>query len=124
MSIELATAITILTTTYKTVKALSEKADNIELKNHILNMNEQIQDFREAAIELREENTRLKEEIKRLTAVSEKKLVYKDGVYYDEFEAAFCPNCYDKKKELIRMSTGYPLNNLLICKNCKYEVTK
>ena len=125
MPVELLTAINILMTTYKKVKELTEKADNIELKNHILEMNEQLLDMRELAIGLREENINLKNEINKLTAISERKMTLRDGGYYDEKgEGPYCPDCYNNNKVLVTLSTGYPMDNLLVCNKCRRTVEK
>jgi hypothetical protein len=123
MSIELATAINILMTTYKTVKSLADKANNLELKGIIVDMGGQILDLEMAAKEYQLKINELEAEIKRITALKERELSIKDGAYYDKNgDGPFCPNCYDNRTELRRLSTGYPLKNLLVCNACKYEI--
>ena len=122
MSIELATSITFLLNSVKNIKELGEKERYAEVMKGIADMSIKLSEMTISAQAIQDENTSLKEEIKRLKTVSEKKLVFKNGLYYDENESAFCPDCYENRKELTRMSTGYPMNNLLVCKKCKLEV--
>jgi len=124
MSIELATSIAFLMDIVKNVKELGEKQRYAEVMNGIADMSIKLSGMRIDAQAIQDENTALKEEIKRLKTVSEKKLVFKNGLYYDENESAFCPDCYDNQKELVRMSTAYPMDNLLVCKKCRFEIEK
>jgi len=122
MSIELATALNILMTTYKKVKELSVKADNIELKNHILDMNEQLLNMKELALDLREENTALNEEIKKLKSFEGKELKLQNKAYYDkDGNGPYCPNCYENDRQLVLMAkTGVIFRYQ--CRKCEYGI--
>jgi len=121
---ELAAVINALVTTYKNIKELYEKADYIELKNHILAMNEQLIDMREAALELRSENIDLKEEVKKLNEYAEKEFVLKNGAYYDKNNVGpYCPTCYDNNKYLSLMCKPLP-SCPPACPKCKYSMER
>jgi hypothetical protein len=97
--IELAVAINNLTAVYKAVKTLTDKTNDLEVKSLIVDMGGQILDLQMAEKEYQLKIAELESEIKRLTSISEKKMILKDGAYYDEItgEGPFCPNCYQKK---------------------------
>jgi hypothetical protein len=105
---------------FKELKELYEKADNVKLKTHLLSMNEQILEMKEIALEYRDENIRLKEEIKKLTAMSEKKFIMKNKMYYDEDGIGpYCPICWENHKYLSLMTEI----NVIVryqCEKCRY----
>ncbi|MDR0314335.1 MAG: hypothetical protein LBH71_00090 [Oscillospiraceae bacterium] len=111
-----------LITTFKELKELSEKADNVKLKTHILTMNEQILNMKEIGLEYRDENITLKEEIKRLTSFEGRELKLKNRAYYDkDNHGPYCPNCYDNDRQLILMAqTGVIFRYQ--CRKCEYGI--
>jgi len=125
MTIELATAINILATTYKNIKLLSDKVNNLELKPIIVDMGGQILDLEMAAKEYQLKIFELESEIKRLTALSEKELTMKDGTLYDNKTGMgpYCPNCYENKKQLNLMAEIGSIYKYL-CMECKYGIKK
>ena len=112
----------ILLTTFKKIKDLYDRADYLELKSHILDMNEQILNTKELALELKQENLSLKEELAILKSSTEKKLIMKNKLYYDEDgNGPYCPNCYNKK-ELILMSRVDMGIYTYYCTKCKFGI--
>jgi hypothetical protein len=126
MTTELAIAINILSTTYKNAKSLIDKTNNLEIKGIIVDMGGQILDLEMAIREKELENEELKAELNKLKTVTEREMVLGKYGYHDKNtnEGPFCPDCYNNYKKTITLSTGYPLDNLLICNNCKRTVKK
>jgi len=102
--IELAMAMDTVMVTYKALRTLLDKIKDIEIKNLILEMNEQLLSMKESALELKNENMNLKEEINKLIIASDKKLIFRDGGYYDGDTGPYCQTCYDNGKQLVLMS--------------------
>jgi hypothetical protein len=114
--IELLNTVNTLYATFKTVKELYEKADYIQLKEYILEMNKQLLDMKEIALELREENINLKNEVNKLTAASERNMVLQYRAYYDESgNGPYCPVCYDNKKKVVLLSNTLGHQNCSAC---------
>jgi len=122
MTIELATAINILTTTFKAVKNLTDKASDLELKSIIVDMGGQMLDLEMAAKEYQLKISELEAEIKRLTALSERELTYKNGALYDNKTGAgpYCPNCYEKKQLSLMSKIGHIYKYM--CDKCRYGI--
>lgn len=120
MMTELIVALNTVIATFSKAKELYEKIDDIELKRYLLEMNEQLLNAKEAALALKEENHLLKQEIKSLREAEDRKLVLKDGAYYDkDNNGPYCPNCYQNKKRQILMCEFQP-GYSVVCTECTF----
>ena len=109
--------------TFKELKELYEKADYIGLKSHILDMNEQLLNMKEIALEYRDENINLKEEIDKLKTFSGLELEMRKGVYFDKNNnGPYCPNCYNNGRKLNLMCKVLSFPET--CQECNYALER
>jgi hypothetical protein len=115
-------AITGAIATVAKIKELAEKTKNLELKEAIVTLREQLQDIRETSVTFREENEQLKAEVKRLSEPPSVEM--KGGAYYklDGGDGPFCTRCYDKDRIFVRLPShkagSYGLKQKRCCPEC------
>lgn len=115
----------------KKAKELSDKTQNLEIKEIIVELRSTLVDTKNLLVEtksevvnLKEENDTLKTRIKVLeqSAINLDKPILRDGLYYSQDgDGPFCTVCYDKNKQLIRVTTvKRPFNDFgdYQCQNC------
>lgn len=110
----------------KKAKEISDKTQNLEFKEILTEIRSELVDVKGELIDskdiinkLKEENQKLKGKIKE----SQPKVYLVGGFYYTTEDGKggtgpYCTGCYDKNKEIIRLTTEKILNGL-ICPCCK-----
>ena len=111
-------------------KEISDKTQNLEFKEILTEIRNELVDTKNELIYSKEEINKLKEENKKLKEEvdnSKPKPYYLHGLYYTTKEGVggtgpYCTGCYDKNKDLIRLTTGSVMGGLTcpIC-NTRYD---
>jgi len=118
--------------TFDLVFAFVEKARNLEIKQAVLSIQEELQAQREANLALRDQNLTLKERIAELETASRQTADLQfDGKFYWLGEGAtrtgpFCQVCFDRDRKRVRLPPSEPWNNGVrrdcnVCRQCFNE---
>jgi hypothetical protein len=91
--------------TVKKIKEVNDKLNSAEVKMLIADLSIQLAESKIAIAELLDENSRLKTVIKKREEEKEtEQLLFKGGAYYDKRDdGPFCPACYDKSRQKVRL---------------------
>ena len=115
----------------KKANQLSKDANNLEIKeiiqslqNQVINTRALLIEAKGRLVELEEENLELKEKLKAKDELPE---IEQEGRhwYIKGEKIPICPNCWKSKKETIILSdnnSGFV--EKFICKSCQYEITE
>jgi len=119
------TAISTAIITFKAIKELYDKAGDLKTRQLFMDMQEQLLDAKQAALELREENALLKEELKRVKATEDMELTLRDdgGCYAKDGSGPYCPNCHRKDK-IPHLMHSRLRGDPPWCSRCKYAIKR
>jgi hypothetical protein len=91
----------------KRLREISKNIENAEFNNLLADLSLELADTKLSLADMTEENAKLKAELTRIKhskGITASELFYKDYAYFSpENDGPFCSNCYDTKKQKVRL---------------------